>query len=1435
AGIEQGFTINQRPIDASSQNLQLIISVSGDLTASVNNSGSEIKLTNTNGKQTLTYGQLSAVDANSRRLPAYLESRAEGREIVLSVDDREATYPIVIDPITASEQARLSAILFDNGGRFGFSVAIQGDLAIVGAPTTDLTPLNVDTGRAYVFVRSGSTWTLEREFNHPTLVSNALRCGYSVDIGGFDPVGDGHLMIYGCPGQTTKGSAVVLSRTAPNAYNTLILDDPFVHAGDRFGAYVSMAGNNALVGAPFYDSNPPNDTNDGAVFLFAVTGTQILSSTKFEGEVTSQANDFFGSDVAIARNTDAGIFVVGEPNADGLPPGPTILNRGAAHVYTKNASGSYDVQTLIASDSAADDSFGLTVAISGNTIAVGAPFDDNQKGADAGSVYIFRKNNTGMWAQEAKLVASDGFANDQFSYLGLDINNSTVVVGSHFADGPNFPFDPNENRGEAYIFTTVNNTWTEESRIRASDGAPGDEFGLAIDLDQNNSLIIGAPNHDTITGVGPVPDTGSAYVYTLSCPSVAAPVIGVSAGNEPELIHTDSITLCENTRPGLVAEGEQVPGQTYQWRRNGVNIPGQSQNVLFKFFTAADAGTYDVVVANSCTSRISPPVVVNVQPGCNVTPLSQNIPSTAGTGVLNVTACPECYWGVTIFTNPSSFGFNLLNFGGRGNGSLNFTFTRNPFTIARTVEYEVVGKRALITQDPATTLTVINTSTAPNTGSLIDAVTIANQTPGDEVLTFDIPGAGPHVITLSQTLSLTSNLKLVNDRIGDKSITVRRSPALGDFRVFEIGPNVDVSISGITISDGQLTDQPGSAILNNGGRLSLRNCTISNNRTDTGAPVQNNGGIVEVNNCTFTNNTGNAGGALGNRPLNGTAVTVVNNSTFSGNTAVFGGAVHNSPNSIGGAPGYLIVRNSTFSNNNAASGASLNNSGVLTTINTIYRKSATAGGIVNFGTFISLGHNLSDDAAGGDGGTAAGGFLNGPFDIRNTNPSLGPLANNGGRTLTHALIAPSAAINGGDDSVMSAPLNLLTDQGGFLRKSGSSVDIGASESGSSPGPAVQFSSVNYSGGEGNGRIELILTRTGDSSVPVNVSYATTDKGSGNGCDAVSDFASSRCDYLSALGTARLNPGEMIKVISLLVIDDVIPENSERLSVEITDVKGARVGPQNKAEVTITDNETTNPPNPISQPIFFVRQNYLDFLNREPDSSGLSFWTNEIASCGANQQCIEVKRINVSAAFFLSIEFQETGYLVYRSYKSGYGNLSGNPVPVTLKDFLRDTQEIGKNVVVGSPGWQAQLESNKQAYALAFVNRPEFIAAFASALTADQFVTQMNNNAGGVLSPAEKANLVTLLGPTPFDPAKRAQVLRAVADDSDLRTAEFNKAFVLMQFFGYMRRNPNDLPDSNFSGYNFWLGKLNQFNGNFVNAEMVKAFIVSAEYQHRFGP
>jgi hypothetical protein len=253
-------------------------------------------------------------------------------------------------------------------------------------------------------------------------------------------------------------------------------------------------------------------------------------------------------------------------------------------------------------------------------------------------------------------------------------------------------------------------------------------------------------------------------------------------------------------------------------------------------------------------------------------------------------------------------------------------------------------------------------------------------------------------------------------------------------------------------------------------------------------------------------------------------------------------------------------------------------------------------------------------------------------------------------------------------------------------------------------------------------------------------------------------------------------------------------------------------------------------NSINEPQFFVREHYLDFLNRNPDDPGLNFWTNNITQCGADSGCIEVKRINTSAAFFLSIEFQNTGYLVYRTYKVAYGNMLNKPVPINIQEFLPDTQLIGNGVVVNQGDWQAQLESNKQAYFNSFVMRDRFMTLYPSSISPEQFVDSLNSNSDSALSSDERNALVNDLR---ANAKTRAQVIRAVAEDSDLYRSEFNKAFVLMQYFGYLKRNPDDLPDSNFSGWMFWLNKLNEFNGNFVQAEMVKAFLASDEYQKRF--
>ena len=167
----------------------------------------------------------------------------------------------------------------------------------------------------------------------------------------------------------------------------------------------------------------------------------------------------------------------------------------------------------------------------------------------------------------------------------------------------------------------------------------------------------------------------------------------------------------------------------------------------------------------------------------------------------------------------------------------------------------------------------------------------------------------------------------------------------------------------------------------------------------------------------------------------------------------------------------------------------------------------------------------------------------------------------------------------------------------------------------------------------------------------------------------------------------------------------------------------------------------------------------------------------------------------------------------------------------FSEFLPDTQKIGKGIVVLAPGWEAALEANKVAFTEEFVQRQRFLSAYPLSMTPAQFVDTLNANAGNPISTAERDQLVSdLTGGV----KTRAQVLRAVGDDSDLINAEFNRAFVLMQYFGYLRRNPDAAPDTDHTGYDFWLKKLNLFNGNFVQAEMVKAFLGSSEYRRRAG-
>ena len=246
---------------------------------------------------------------------------------------------------------------------------------------------------------------------------------------------------------------------------------------------------------------------------------------------------------------------------------------------------------------------------------------------------------------------------------------------------------------------------------------------------------------------------------------------------------------------------------------------------------------------------------------------------------------------------------------------------------------------------------------------------------------------------------------------------------------------------------------------------------------------------------------------------------------------------------------------------------------------------------------------------------------------------------------------------------------------------------------------------------------------------------------------------------------------------------------------------------------------------------FVAQHYRDFLSREPDASGLQFWTNEIERCGADEACREDARIRTSTAFFRSVEFGVVGSLVYRFYKTAFGNVAGTPVAVRFQQFLHDTQEIGRGVMPGIAGWEQRLEQNKQAYALEFVQRPEFVRLYPSGTSAARFVDALFANAGVPPTAQERQAAITALGSG--DAASRAAALRSVAESQNLQKAEFNRASVLSAYFGYLRRNPDDTPDEDFSAYDSRLAQLNSDTEN-KEAEMIKSFLDSDEYRQRLG-
>jgi sugar lactone lactonase YvrE len=389
-------------------------------------------------------------------------------------------------------------------------------------------------------------------------------------------------------------------------------------------------------------------------------------------------------------------------------------------------------------------------------------------------------------------------------------------------------------------------------------------------------------------------------------------------------------------------------------------------------------------------------------------------------------------------------------------------------------------------------------------------------------------------------------------------------------------------------------------------------------------------------------------------------------------------------------------------------------------------------------------------------------------------------------------------------------------------------------------PIVQFGAASLAANEGDGHVTVTVGRTGGMAKPVTVTYSTVDDQRAVPCGDTTTapgVAFARCDYATTVGTLTFAPGETQKTISVPIIDDSFVEPNERVQLRLSNPVGGILGTPLTTTVTITDNDTASTPNPYFDTNFFVRQQYLDFLSREPDPAGESVWRGLLADCpnqfngdpnpdvNANPSA-RCDRITVSANFFLSSEFQLKGGYVLRFYKSSFGRLPH------YTEFSFDTAST-----TGST--QADVFARKAAFANAWVQRQEFKSAY-DALSNAQFVaalmdryqlqsiTTPNPATPDDTSDAAKVTLTRADLTSRLDAATmtRAQMVRAIADSNEVSGAEFNSAFVATQYFGYLRRDPD------LAGYADWLSYLNSHPGQFRT--MVFGFVNSPEYKSRFG-
>lgn len=476
-GLEQGFDVAEPPSCLASEGrLTIALAVDG-LTPRLGTRG-EIELADAMGSAALRYAGLYVADARGTSVPAAL--RVDGPRVLIDVDAETAEFPLAIDPMW-SQQAKLTASDAAEADAFGLAVSVSGDTAIVGAHADD--DAGELSGSAYVFVRSGATWTEEAKLAASDAAAGD-QFGYRVSV-------SEDTALVGAQGNVdagaSTGSAYVFVRNGTTWSQQAKLAPSGAAAYDYFGSAVSVEGDTALVGA--YRGNLSLDV-PGSVYVFARSGTTWSQQAELKATGATTLNQFGGT-VSLSGST----ALVGASwgISDGI--------RGLAYVFVRNGT-SWSLQaTLAASDRAPNDVFGARVSLSGDTALVSA-YGDDDAGSYSGSAYVFARNGA-TWAEEAKLTASDAAADDLFG-ASLSLSGNTAVVGAPGDDDGAL-----NQSGSAYVFVRSGTTWTEDFKLRAGDVTAERAFGNSVSLSGDTALV-GAP-WDEDGGYR----AGAAYVFAF--------------------------------------------------------------------------------------------------------------------------------------------------------------------------------------------------------------------------------------------------------------------------------------------------------------------------------------------------------------------------------------------------------------------------------------------------------------------------------------------------------------------------------------------------------------------------------------------------------------------------------------------------------------------------------------------------------------------------------------------------------------------------------------------------------------------------------------------------------------------------------------------------------------------------------------------------------